>query len=81
MFPPRFRCLNTWFQQVALFGTSMEPLRGGALLEEVHHWGWDLRVFNFTLFPVLAVIMDEPVSGKPPAPAFSSRVDPLPVEP
>lgn len=29
------------------------PLGGGALLEEVHHWGWDLRVYGLVLLPVL----------------------------
>lgn len=28
-------------QEVMLFKKVMEPLRGGALLEELHHWGLD----------------------------------------
>lgn len=30
-----------------------EPLGGGALLKEVRHWVWDLRVYILELLPVL----------------------------
>lgn len=29
-------------QEVVLFEKVSEPLRGGTLLEELHHWGLDL---------------------------------------
>lgn len=41
-------------QMAALFREGMEPLGGGALLEEVCQLGWDLRVYSFSLHPVLA---------------------------
>lgn len=30
----------------------MEPLEGRALLEEVCHWGWALRLYSLSLLPV-----------------------------
>jgi hypothetical protein len=33
------------------FGKVMEPWRGGALLEEVCHWGWTLRFYSLTTHP------------------------------
>lgn len=29
------------------------PLGAGTFLEEVHYWGWDLRVYGLVLLPVL----------------------------
>lgn len=47
--------LNTCLQLVMLFGQVMDPLRGEALLEEMHHldhWGLALRVYGLVLLPV-----------------------------
>lgn len=37
---------------VGLFGKAMEPLGGGALLEEVSHTGWALRASSGVPLPV-----------------------------
>lgn len=36
-------------QLVALFGEVMEPLGSRVLLEELHHWGWDLRIYSLVM--------------------------------
>lgn len=47
-------------QLVALFGEVMEPLGGRALLVEVRHWGWDLRLYS------LAILTSSGLSGVNP---------------
>lgn len=42
-------------QLVTLFGTVMEPLRGGALLEEASLWGPDLSIYSLALLLVLCL--------------------------
>lgn len=37
-------------QLVTLCGKLVEPLRGGALLEEVDHWGWVLKFYHLLHF-------------------------------
>lgn len=53
--------LGTWkigSQSLTLFVELAEPLRGGALLEEVHHWGgfWARTVLPHFLFALLVYI-------------------------
>lgn len=52
-----FEIKITWSQLVALFGEVMEPLRGGVLQEEVHHWGWVVRVYSFSPLSVLPLYL------------------------
>ena len=42
--PRRFMLLNTWSSVGGTVRRVVDPLGGGALLEEVHHWGQALRV-------------------------------------
>lgn len=42
-------------QLLAWFGEVIEPLGDGGLLEEVCHWGRDLRVYCFSTLPILAL--------------------------
>lgn len=66
----RLMCYNTWspVPRVALFGKDTEPLRGGALLEDMCFWWWALRVYNFTYFlfsfsaSCVRIICDQPAS-------------------
>ena len=39
---------------LALFGKAMEPLGGGALLEEVHHWEWALSLWPGSISSLLS---------------------------
>lgn len=44
--PPWSTYLKMWtlvLQFMALLGEVTEPVGGGALLEEAHHWGWGLE--------------------------------------
>lgn len=44
--PYRCLCLNTYSQLVVLLGEISDPLADGALLKEVRHWGWTLKISN-----------------------------------
>lgn len=55
-------------QLVTLFGMVMEPLRGGALLEEASLWGRDLSIYSLALLLVLSLSLPPnlPPSFPPP---------------
>lgn len=44
-------------QLVVLFGKAMEPLGGGVLLKEVHHWRLTLKVYSLAPFAVLLLFL------------------------
>lgn len=50
-----FKGSHSWIlgpHLVALFGELIELLGHWALLEEVSHWKWDLKTYNFTPLPL-----------------------------
>lgn len=49
-----FVCMNTWSPDGGALGKFVEPSGGRALLEEVSHWGWALRLEMPTPLPVLS---------------------------
>lgn len=49
--------LNTGLSLVAFFGVLVESLVGGAFLDKIPHWGWDLSVYILNQFPVLCVLL------------------------
>lgn len=50
--PPEPGYLNTWFRAG---GNVAEPLARGGLLEEVHPWGWAVRVCGLSLLLVCSL--------------------------
>lgn len=69
------------FQLVAAVWKVMDPLRGAALMEEVCHWGWALRVYSLVLFPVCSLCflcVDKGVIYQLPALAASTMPSPPP---
>lgn len=56
--PYKFMYSNTWFphpRMVVLFGEVMDPLGGGASLEEIPHWLQAFRVSSLTALPVYSL--------------------------
>lgn len=49
--PHRLRHLDTWPLLVALFGEL-----AAALLEEMHHWRWALRIYSSIPLPVPSLL-------------------------
>lgn len=80
-------------QQVALFGKIMEPLRGGASLEEVRHWWVGLKNLCPGSLPVYSPLLNNRCYARDRVPitawhafsacyhAFPNMLDSTPLEP
>lgn len=56
---PSFQvCSDTWSPADGVFRKVAKPLEDGVLLEEVGHWGWDLRFSSLPPLPVHLLLPD-----------------------
>lgn len=63
--PPTAVYLNTWSPVDRAVWGDYGSFRGTALLKEVLHWGWALRIYSLTPLPASRV--DKNVTSQPPA--------------